>query len=195
MAVLDSDGLLRLFQERGAILDGHFLLSSGLHSARYVQCALVLMDPPLASRLGADLASRLRPDLAPGAATAVVSPALGGLIIGHEVARALGCRALFTEREAGRMTLRRGFEVGTSDAVVVVEDAVTTGRSTQEVIEAVRARGARVRAVAALVDRSGGAARLDVPLRSLLQIEVPTWPAEGCPLCAAGGTPVKPGSR
>jgi orotate phosphoribosyltransferase len=164
-----SDDLLRLFQQRGALLEGHFLLSSGLHSPRYLQCARVLMDPPLATGLGAELAERLG---------------------------ALGARALFTEREGGRMTLRRGFELGPADTVVVVEDVVTTGGSTREVIEAVQARGARVLAAAALVDRSGGgAAALPVPLHSLLRVEVPTYTAEDCPLCAAGSPAVKPGSR
>ena len=189
------DELLRLFQQRGALLEGHFLLSSGLHSPRYLQCARVLMDPPLATRLGAELAERLGPFLGEGGATAVVSPALGGVVIGQEVARALGARALFTEREAGRMTLRRGFELGPADTVVVVEDVVTTGGSTREVIAAVQARGARVLAAAALVDRSGGGGALPVPLHSLLRLEVPTYAAEACPLCAAGSAAVKPGSR
>jgi orotate phosphoribosyltransferase len=187
--------LLDLFRERGALLEGHFLLSSGLHSPRYLQSARVLMDPPLATRLGADLAALVRPDLGGRAVTAAVSPALGGLIIGQEVARGLGALALFTEREGGRMTLRRGFHLTAGDTVVVVEDVVTTGGSTREVIDAVRARGAAVLAVAALVDRSGGQAVLPVPLRSLLQVDVPTWAAESCPLCAAGSAAVKPGSR
>ena len=153
-----TDDLLRLFVERGALLEGHFLLSSGLHSARYLQSARVLMDPPLATRLGAELAARVKPDLDGRAVTAVVSPAVGGLIIGQEVARGLGALALFTEREAGRMTLRRGFHLGAGDTVVVVEDVVTTGGSTREVIEAVRARGAEVVAAAALVDRATGRA-------------------------------------
>jgi len=187
--------LLRLFVERGALLEGHFLLSSGLHSGRYLQSARVVMDPPLATRLGAELAALVRPDIGGRALAAVVSPALGGLVIGQEVARGLGCLALFTEREAGRMTLRRGFALTPGDAVVVVEDVVTTGGSTREVIEAVRARGADVLAAAALVDRSAGLAGLPVPLRSLLQIEVLTYTSEACPLCASGSPAVKPGSR
>lgn len=191
-----SEDLLRVFQEREALLEGHFLLSSGLHSPRYLQCARVLMDPVLATRLGAALGARLGPTLAERPATAVVSPALGGVVIGQEVARALGVNALFTEREAGKMTLRRGFRLGPSDVVVVVEDVVTTGGSTREVIDVVTRRGGAVAAAAALVDRSGGGgAGLPVPLHSLLQIEVPTWAAEDCPLCARGGTAVKPGSR
>ena len=187
--------LLDLFRERGALLEGHFLLSSGLHSPRYLQSARVLMDPPLATRLGEELAARVRPDLGGRAVAAAVSPALGGLIIGQEVARGLGARALFTEREGGRMTLRRGFSLAAGEAVVVVEDVVTTGGSTREVIDAVRDRGAAVLAAAALVDRSGGQAALPVPLRSLLQIDVPTLAAQSCPLCAAGSAAVKPGSR
>ena len=189
-----ADDLLALFKSRGALLEGHFLLSSGLHSPRYLQCARVLMDPPLASRLGAELAEALRPGLAGTAPTAVVSPALGGVVIGQEVARGLGCLALFSERQDGRMALRRGFELGPADAVVVVEDVITTGGSTREVIELVRGRGARVLAVGSLVDRSGGV-DLGVPRRSLLSLEVPTHAAEACPLCAAGGRPEKPGSR
>jgi orotate phosphoribosyltransferase len=187
--------ILRLFQERGALLDGHFLLSSGLHSPRYLQCALVLMDPALATALGATLAERLRPLLDERAPSAVVAPALGGVLVAHEVARALGCRGLFTERRDGAMTLRRGFTLDENEPVVVVEDVITTGGSTRDVIEAVRARGARVLAAGSLVDRSGGAADLGVLRRSLLELEVPTYSPETCPLCANGSTPEKPGSR
>lgn len=190
-----QDSLLRLFEEQGALLSGHFLLSSGLHSARYLQCARVLMDPALATRLGAALAERLRPLLSETRPAAVVAPALGGVLVAHEVARALGCAGLFTERQDGAMTLRRGFALAEGDPVVVVEDVITTGGSTREVLEAVRARGARVVAVGSLVDRSGGSATLDVPWRSLLELAVESWPAETCPLCAAGGKPEKPGSR
>jgi orotate phosphoribosyltransferase len=189
-----SEDLLALFVERGALLEGHFLLSSGLHSPRYLQSARVLMDPPLATRLGASLADAVRPHLGGRVVSAAVSPALGGLVIGQEVARALGALALFTERESGRMTLRRGFQLAARDVVVVVEDVVTTGGSTREVIEAVRGRGAEVLAAAALIDRSGGQA-LPVPLAALLRLDVPTWAAESCPLCATGSQAVKPGSR
>lgn len=189
-----TDDLLGLFREREALLEGHFLLSSGLHSQRYLQCARVLMDPPVATRLGAQLAEMLRPVLS-GAPGAVVAPALGGVLVAHEVARALGCRGLFTERQDGGMTLRRGFALAPGEPVVVVEDVITTGGSTRELIDAVVARGARVVAVGSLVDRSGGRADLGVPWRSLLTLEVPTWKAALCPLCAQGGTPEKPGSR
>jgi orotate phosphoribosyltransferase len=187
--------LLALFRERGAVLDGHFLLSSGLHSPRYVQCARVLMDPELATRLGAELARALDSVLEGQKPDAVVAPALGGVLVAHEVARAFGVRGLFTERQDGVMTLRRGFGLEPDEKVVVVEDAITTGKSTREVIDAVRARGGRLLAVGSLVDRSVGEVDFGVPRRSLLRLEVPTWEADACPLCAAGSRPEKPGSR
>jgi orotate phosphoribosyltransferase len=190
-----SDPVLSLFVERGALLDGHFLLSSGLHSPRYLECARVLMDPALATRLGGALAERLRDALGGAQPGAVVAPALGGVLVAHEVARAFGCRGLFTERQDGVMTLRRGFALEAGEPVVVVEDAITTGRSTREVVDAVTARGARVLAVGSLVDRSVGEVDFGVPRRSLVTLDVPTYPAESCPLCAAGSRPVKPGSR
>ena len=187
--------LLSLFVERGALLEGHFLLSSGLHSPRYLQCARMLMDPPLATRLGAELAASLRVVLGEDAPGAVVAPALGGVLVAHEVARAFGCRGLFTERQDGVMTLRRGLTLDAGEAVVVVEDAITTGKSTREVLEAMAVAGARVLAVGSIVDRSVGEVEFGVPRRSLLRLEVPTYPAEACPLCAVGSKPVKPGSR
>jgi orotate phosphoribosyltransferase len=192
---LTHESLLRLFGERGALLAGHFLLTSGLHSPRYLQCARVLMDPALATRLGAELAARLRPLLGGRAAGAVVAPALGGVLVAHEVARALGCRGLFTERQDGTMTLRRGFTLEAGEPVVVVEDVITTGGSTREVMDAVTAQGARVVAAGSLVDRSGGKVDLGVPRTSLLELEVPAYAPEACPLCAAGSKPEKPGSR
>jgi orotate phosphoribosyltransferase len=192
---LTHDTLLRLFGERGALLQGHFLLTSGLHSPRYLQCARVLMDPLLATRLGAELAARLRPLLGGATIGAVVAPALGGVLVAHEVARALGCRGLFTERQDGTMTLRRGFTLEAGEPVVVVEDVITTGGSTREVMDAVTSRGGRVVAAGSLVDRSGGRVDLGVPRRSLLELEVPAYPADACPLCAAGSRPEKPGSR
>jgi orotate phosphoribosyltransferase len=189
------ESLLRLFEERGALLQGHFLLSSGLHSPRYLQCARVLMDPPLATRLGAELATRLRPRLGGRQPGAVIAPALGGVLVSHEVARALGCRGLFSERQEGAMRLRRGFALEPGEPVVVVEDVITTGGSTHEVMEAAAACGGRVIAVGSLVDRSGGRVELGVPRESLLSLEVPSYPAESCPQCAAGSRPEKPGSR
>jgi orotate phosphoribosyltransferase len=188
------DSLLALFRERGAVLEGHFRLSSGLHSTRYVQCARVLMDPPLATRLGSLLAEALRP-LLPEPPGAVVAPALGGVVVAHEVARAFGSRALFTERQDGAMTLRRGFALEDAEPVAVVEDVITTGGSTREVVECVRAHGARVLAVGSLIDRSQAPVELDVPWRSLLRVEAPVYAPEACPLCAAGSSAVKPGSR
>jgi len=187
--------LLRLFEEHGALLQGHFLLSSGLHSPRYLQCARVLMEPELATRLCGELAARLLPRIGEPRVTAVVAPALGGVLVAHEVARALHCRSLFSERQDGAMTLRRGFTLEPGEPVVVVEDVITTGGSTREVIDAVTAHGARVLAVGSLVDRSGGRVELGVPRESLLALEVETWKPEACPLCAAGSRPEKPGSR
>ena len=186
--------LLPLLKERAALLEGHFRLSSGLHSAQYLQCARVLMDPPLATRLGADLAAALRD--VPGAERpgAVVAPALGGILVAHELARALGCRGLFTERQEGVMLLRRGFALEPGETVVVAEDVITTGGSTREVIDAVRTRGGKVVAVGCVVDRSGGA-DLGVPLRSLLALDIPTYPPATCPMCAGGSRPEMPGSR
>jgi orotate phosphoribosyltransferase len=193
--MLDERTLLEMFQERGALLEGHFLLSSGLHSGYYLQSARVLMDPPLATRLGAELAQRLLPLLAGERPGAVIAPALGGMLVSHEVARGLGCRALFTERQDGSMKLRRGFAIAEGEPVVIVEDVITTGRSTREVMDAVRAQGGRVVAAGSLVDRSGGGAQLGVPRASLLTLKVDSHAAEACPLCASGSRPEKPGSR
>jgi orotate phosphoribosyltransferase len=145
--------------------------------------------------LGAELAGLLTPLLGGARPSAVVAPALGGVLVAHEVARGFSCRGLFTERQDGRMTLRRGFTMGSGEKVVVVEDVITTGGSTREVLECVRGLGAQVLAVGSLVDRSGGSVDLGLPLRSLLSLEVPAWEASSCPLCAAGGRPEKPGSR
>jgi len=187
--------LLELFKARGALLEGHFLLSSGLHSSGYLQCAVVLQDPALATRLGRDLATALHPLLGGRVPSAVVAPALGGILVAHEVARAVGCRGVFTERQAGTMTFRRGFALGAAEPVVVVEDVITTGGSTREVLDAVRQNAGEVLAVGCLVDRSGGAADLGVPWASLLKLDLPVYSPEACPLCAAGSEPVKPGSR
>ncbi len=190
-----SDGLLNLFKNMGGLLEGHFLLSSGLHSPRYLQCARVLMHPEVASRLGADLASALRHVLRSRRPAAVVSPALGGILVGHEVARAFGVPGVFTERQEGSMMLRRGFSLDPGADVVVVEDVITTGGSTGEVIDVVRSHGASVAAVGSLVDRSGGAADLGVPRCALLTLEVPTYEPSSCPLCRQGSRPEKLGSR
>jgi orotate phosphoribosyltransferase len=190
---MDRDTLLDLFRRSGALLEGHFRLSSGLHSPGYLQCALVLQHPDSAALLGAALADQVRP-LRP---TVVLSPALGGIIIGHEVARALGVRAVFAEREDGVLTLRRGFRLMDAERVLVVEDVVTTAGSTRETIQVARAAGAQVVGAASVVDRSGGAGRqaLDVPLYSLLDIALPTHDPGACPLCGQRIPLTKPGSR
>jgi orotate phosphoribosyltransferase len=187
---MDAHAVLDLFRSEGALLEGHFRLSSGLHSTGYLQCALVLQHPVHAAGLGRVLADRAR-----GAApTAVLSPALGGVIIGHEVARALGVRALFAERQDGALVLRRGFTLDPADRVLVVEDVVTTGKSTRETMEVARAWGATVVGAAAIVDR-GGAADLGVPAWTLAAMSLPTYEPSTCPLCAKGVPVVKPGSR
>lgn len=183
--------LLDLFKKSGALLEGHFRLSSGLHSTGYLQCALVLQEPARAQQIGSALAARLTQV----AATVVLSPALGGVVIGHEVGRALGVRAIFAERLDGVLTLRRGFTLGLQDRVLVVEDVLTTGGSTRETMDVARAAGAQVVGAASIVDRSGGTATFDVPFAALLPIEVSTFPPEHCPLCAQGLPVVKPGSR
>jgi len=185
------DDLLDLFRRSGALLDGHFRLSSGLHSTGYLQCALVLSQPADAEALGTAIADRVR-TLRP---TVVLSPALGGVIIGQEVGRALRVRAIFAERQDGALTLRRGFVIAENDRVLVVEDVLTTGLSTRETIKVAEAAGAHVVGVASIVDRSGGTARFDVPYESLLAVDLPTYQPDACPLCAQGLPVVKPGSR
>lgn len=178
------------FRQTGAYLTGHFRLTSGLHSAEYLQSALVLRHPAIAEELGRELASAL-----PRAAT-VVSPAIGGLIIGHEVARALGAQFLFTERDAaGKMTLRRGFSVEPGETAVVVEDVVTTGGTTREVIELLGRAGVRVLAAGSIIDRSGGQVDLGLPRAALATLDVVSYAPEDCPLCKQGVPVEKPGSR
>jgi len=187
--------ILDLFQATGAYLQGHFRLTSGLHSPAYLQCALVLAHPPHAESLGRRLAAEIS-GIAAGIPTVVVSPAMGGLIIGHEVARALGVRHMFTERDAERrMSLRRGFSVSSTDRVVVVEDVITTGISTAEVVALLRTQGATVLAAGSIIDRSGGKADVGVPRAALATLDVQTWDPAACPLCAQGIEVVKPGSR
>jgi orotate phosphoribosyltransferase len=188
---MTRDELLDLFRRSGALLEGHFRLTSGLHSSGYLQCALVLQHPAHAEALGRAIADRTR-SLRP---TAVLSPALGGVVIGHEVGRALGVRALFAERQDGELTLRRGFVIAESDRVVVVEDVLTTGGSTRETMQVARASGGQVVGAASIVNRSGGRAEFDVPFASLLDIDLPTYEPDKCPLCAQGLPVVKPGSR
>jgi orotate phosphoribosyltransferase len=188
--------VLDLFRSTGAYLAGHFRLTSGLHSAEYLQCALVLRHPSAAERLGRLLAAELH-KLTGEKIGLVVSPALGGLIIGHEVARALGTPFLFTERdpETRKMLLRRGFTIEPGETAVVVEDVITTGGSTQDVVETLTAAGARVLAAASIIDRSGGKAEVGVPRAALATLQVEAYLPEDCPLCRQGLPVVKPGSR
>jgi len=172
-------------------LDGHFRLSSGMHSPGYLQCALVLQHPAHAETLGRAIAAEAT-DLR---ATVVVSPALGGVIIRHEASRALAARALFGARQDGALTPRRGFILSSSDRVLVVEDVLTTGGSTRETMQMAVAAGGRVVGVASIVDRSGGSARFDVPYVSLVDVGLPAYQPDACPLCAKGVPVVKPGSR
>jgi orotate phosphoribosyltransferase len=188
---MTRDDLLDRFRKSGALLEGHFRLTSGLHSPGYLQCALVLQHPDAAEQLGAALAERTR-DLRP---TVILSPALGGIVIGQEVGRALGVRAIFAERQDGALTLRRGFMISESDRVLVVEDVLTTGGSTRETMQVATASGGRVVGAASIVDRSGGAARFDVPYVSLIAVDLPTYEPDKCPLCAQGSPVIKPGSR
>lgn len=182
--------LLSLLRDTGAMLEGHFQLSSGLHSDRYMQCAKLLAYPEHAAALGRALAGLQpqRPDL-------VLSPALGGIIIGHETARALGTRALFAEREAGEMTLRRGFSLEPGMKIVIVEDVITTGKSTGEVMALARGRGVTVLAALCIICRAAAPLDLGAPVRSLTDMPLAAYPPEDCPFCRQGLPLVKPGSR
>jgi orotate phosphoribosyltransferase len=188
---MTRDELLDLYRTSGALLEGHFRLTSGLHSPGYLQCALVLQHPGHAEALGRAIGERVR-DVG---ATVVLSPALGGVVIGQEVGRALGVRAIFAERQDGKLSLRRGFTLDPDDRVLVVEDVMTTGGSTRETIEVAKAAGGQVVGTASIVDRSGGTIRFDVPFVSLLEIALPTYEPDRCPLCSQGLPVVKPGSR
>jgi orotate phosphoribosyltransferase len=190
------DRVLDLFEQTGAYLQGHFRLSSGLHSSGYLQSALVLQFPRPAELLGRKLAEALSGWTKRTAIGSVISPALGGLIIGYEVARALGVRFLFTERDADRkMSLRRGFTVTPGEKIIVIEDVITTGGSTREVIDVVRALGGKAVAAGSIIDRSGGAADVGIPRVALETLSVPVWEPEQCPLCLRGEPVTKPGSR
>jgi len=188
---MTASDVLQLFREAGALLEGHFLLSSGLHSNRYLQSALVLQHPASAARLGEAVAQQARA-LRP---TVVLSPALGGIVIGHEAARALGVRAIFAERQDARLALRRGFTLSADDRVLVVEDVITTGGSTRETMDVATAAGATVVGAASIIDRGTQENRLSVPLVPLVKLDVPVYPPESCPICASGEPVVKPGSR
>jgi orotate phosphoribosyltransferase len=186
----NQNQVMEAFRETGAYLKGHFRLTSGLHSDEYLQCALVLQHPAIAEKLGRELAALLP------ACDFVAAPALGGLIIGHEVARAKQVPFLFTERDAAaKMTLRRGFAVQPGQTAVVIEDVVTTGGSTREVIQLLQGMGAKVVAAGSVIDRSGGSVDLGVPRVALATLQVKTWDAESCPLCKEDIPVRKPGSR
>jgi orotate phosphoribosyltransferase len=190
---MTQNEVLNLFKQSEALLEGHFRLTSGLHSDRYLQCALVLQHPQQAAALGAALAAQMRalaekPDF-------VIAPALGGVLVAHEVARAIGVRGLFAERQDGILKLRRGFQIRPGEKAYVVEDVVTTGGSTRETMDVVIQAGGIVLAAGSLIDRSGGRADLGVPRTALAVLDVPTFSPEECPLCKTGSQAIKPGSR
>lgn len=183
--------VLQVFRDTGALLEGHFILRSGLHSRQFFQCALALQQMPVVEKLGAALAAKVRPL---GVAT-VVAPAMGGLVIGQEVARQLGGRFIFVEKEDGKLVLRRGFKIAPGEKILVVEDVVTKGGRVQETLDIVRAHGGHVAAVAAIVDRSNGAVNFGVPFQSLLALKVEAFEADKLPPDLAKLPAVKPGSK
>jgi orotate phosphoribosyltransferase len=188
---MTGEEVLQIFRESGALLEGHFVLRSGLHSRQYFQCALALQRMPVVERLGAELAGRVR---SLGAAT-VVSPAMGGLVLGQEVARQLGLRFIFVEKEQGKLALRRGFKIVPGERILVVEDVVTRGGRVQETLDIVREHGGQVMGVAIAVDRSGGTVNFGVPIFSLIALQVETFEPDQLPPDLAALPAVKPGSR
>lgn len=188
---MNREEVIERFRRTGALLEGHFVLTSGLHSPQYLQCALVLQHPAEAEVFGRAIAEQFRNV---GVET-IAAPAIGGIIIGWEVARALNVRSIWTEREEGRMTLRRGFTIRPGERVLVVEDVITTGGSTRETCDALRSAGALVVGAASIIDRSGGRSDVGVPRVALATLEVPAVSPADCPLCAKGIPAVKPGSR
>jgi len=191
---MTDDEILSEFRAADALLEGHFILSSGLRSPRYLQCARVLMDPARAERLARALAAKLPGEIREQI-DSVVAPAMGGVIIGHEMGRALGKPAMFVERPQGTFELRRGFRLNSGERVLLVEDVVTTGLSSREAVGAIEASGGKVIGAASLVDRSGGKADLGVPYTPLIRIDVPTYQADAVPPELAAIPPIKPGSR
>ena len=188
---MQAEEIIEVFRRTGALLEGHFILSSGLHSETYLQCAIALQSPADAAQFGAAIADNFSGDRI----QTVASPAIGGLVIGYEVARQLGVRFIWTEREAGQMTLRRGFSVKEGERVLVVEDVITTGGSTRETIAALREAGAEVVSAASIIDRSGGKSEVGVPLFALAVHERPAVQPADCEACRRGEPAVKPGSR
>ncbi len=189
---MTQDDAIRIFEDCGALLNGHFLLRSGLHSDRFFQAALVLQYPNHAKTICCALAKKLA---IKGKPDAVISPALGGLIVGHELAAALGVKAIFAEKENDNLVLRRGFSVEKGQRIVVAEDVVTKGGRSQQTIDLVRSYGAEAICLAVIVDRSGGSASFDLPFHSLVKLELQTWQPTECPLCGKGVPLVKPGSK
>lgn len=188
---MQAEEVIERFKRTGALLEGHFILSSGLHSSNYLQCALVLQHPSEAESFGRALAERF----STAQIETVAAPAIGGLIIGYEVARSLGARFIWTEREAGQMTLRRGFSIRPGESVLVVEDVITTGGSTRETIEALKSSGAVVVGAASIIDRSSGRADVGVPRVALATLNVPAVAPGACAACARNEPAIKPGSR
>jgi orotate phosphoribosyltransferase len=188
---LQAEEVIERFKRTGALLEGHFILTSGLHSTNYLQCALLLQHTAEAITFGQALANHYRDQ----SIETVAAPAIGGIVIGYEVARSLGARFIWTEREDGRMTLRRGFTVRPGESVLVIEDVITTGGSTRETVETLRTAGARVIGAASIIDRSSGRADVGVPRFALATLDVPSVAPSACDLCAQGIQAIKPGSR
>lgn len=189
---MTNDEALSLFKESGALLQGHFLLTSGLHSSTYLQCALVCQDPEICSQFCAEIAKTFKDQRI----DVVVGPAMGGIVFAYELARAIGVRGIFTERgDDGKMLLRRGFALNKGERILVAEDVLTTGGSAAEIFEIAKSAGAEVVGVASLVDRGGAKRFAPLPIASALKIDVPAWKPEECPLCKEGTPAIKPGSR
>lgn len=188
---MNSEQILEHFKQTDALLEGHFILSSGLHSPKYLQCALALQYPIDAAKFGKAIAEHYTNEKI----ECVASPAIGGLIIGYETAKALNVRFVWTERENGAMTLRRGFSIKENERILVVEDVITTGGSTKECIVALELSGGNIVGAASIIDRSNGKADVGVPRIALVSLEVPSYKPENCPLCERGDEAIKPGSR
>ncbi len=188
---MKQESVMKIFKGQNAFHRGHFKLSSGLHSEYYLQCALVLADPKIAAKLCKELGGKFKGEKI----DVVIGPAIGGITAAYEVARALGARGIFSEREEGKMALRRGFKLERGERVLVIEDVTTTGGSAQEVIDLAKSHGAKVTGVGAIIDRSGGKAKFSVPFKSLAQLKIDTFQPDDCPLCKAGKPVIKPGSR
>jgi len=198
---LNQEAVMKFFRDCNAYHKGHFKLSSGLHSGHYLQCALVLADPKVAARLCGELAKKFsaKGGSASGGRASkidvVIGPAIGGITAAYEVARALSARGIFSEREEGKMILRRGFKLNRGDKVLVIEDVTTTGGSAKEVVKMAKSLGAKVIGVGAIIDRSGGKAKFGVPFKSLAKLNIKTYGPKKCPLCKEGIPIIKPGSR